>query len=193
MHQYKLCNTYIHGNQIPHGMGVFLNFNRGIISPIHTGRILMKYHMDIRAHIMRSACDKKIEHRSKVKVTENTKITLAWHQLIRCLQLVGQNAWPNGPRRVAAWRIYKLYAKSRVCIGRIRIGAQSVHFCSVHAHFVFGSKSRANRVRSISLRIFCKAWNSSLRKFAPCTLTLYSVRNYIYIYMRGLKGYFRKP
>ena len=92
MHQYKLCNTYIHGNQIPHGMGVFLNFNRGIISPIHTGRILMKYHMDIRAHIMRSACDKKIEHRSKVKVTENTKITLAWHQLIRCLQLVGQNA-----------------------------------------------------------------------------------------------------
>ena len=70
--------------------------------------------------------------------------------------------------------------------GRIRIGAQSVHFCSVHVHFVFGSKSRANRVRSISLRIFCKAWNSSLRKFAPCTLTLYSVRNYIYIYIYSL-------
>ena len=55
----------------------FQNFNRSI-SPIHTGRILMKLRMDIPVHHTQCVSHKKKEHRSKVKVkvTENTKTTI---------------------------------------------------------------------------------------------------------------------
>ena len=53
----------------------FQNFNRSI-SPIHTGRILMKLRMDIPVHHSQCVWQNKIEHRSKVKVTENTKTTI---------------------------------------------------------------------------------------------------------------------